>query len=472
LQRSLSLSPFSLESHFAAMENNKQFPLLISVSLWTIGGLLGGLVGSLTAVMLTQEIKQILDFVSGLGPIWLLLLPLLGVTLSVLVLFGLGQGVPAQTLVPRQDASLDQRLKQTWYSFPHDVARADLTGDVVNTVGAEERFPWQRTPLRALAILSTVGLGAPMGTESPAAHIGVATGVWLSSINPALRRFVRPAAIGGGAAGVSALMGIPLVGSFFMFELSQRRQIPLTPERAAAMLAGGVVGWGVNFIFKLSLIRLVVPSVPPANVWDAATAALFIGAIAGVITSLSSEAIYWARGLQKQTRPATRLLFGGLTMLLLAIVIAQVASPAAALGPGGGAIIWAESVETTPYHLLAVSLLRAASTTAAVVAGGCGGVFVPFLAIGDLSGRGFAVAFGVPADLAGAAGAAAGIAGGYRLPLTAVAMVLGVGGTETAKLTCLATVGVATLSGLMTARTVNQISSWLAAIRQIRSSGN
>ena len=441
------------------MENNKQFPLLISVSLWTIGGLLGGLIGSLTAVTLTQAIKQILDVVSRRGTIWLLLLPLLGITLAVLILFGLGQGAPVQTLVPRQDANLDQRLKQTWYSFPHDVARADLTGDVVNTAGTEERFPWKRAPLRALAILSTVGLGAPMGTESPAAHIGVATGVWLSSRNPALRQLVRPAAIGGGAAGVSALMGIPLVGSFFMFELSQRRQIPLTPERAAAMLAGGVAGWGVNFIFKLSLIRLVVPSVPPAGLWDAVAAALFIGAIAGVITSLSSEAIYWARGLQKQTRPATRLLFGSLAMLVLAIVTAQVASPAAALGPGGGAIVWAESVETTPYHLLAVSLLRAASTMAAVVAGGCGGVFVPFLAIGDLSGRVFAAAFGIPADLAGAAGAAAGIAGGYRLPLTAVAMVLGVGGPATARLTCLATVGIASLSGLIASRLAYQFSS-------------
>jgi H+/Cl- antiporter ClcA len=51
-------------------------------------------------------------------------------------------------------------------------------------------------------------------------------------------------------------------------------------------------------------------------------------------------------------------------------------------------------------------------------------------------------------DLAGAAGAAGGIAGGYRLPLTAVAMVLGIGGPMTAKLTCLATVAFAFLAGV------------------------
>ena len=51
-------------------------------------------------------------------------------------------------------------------------------------------------------------------------------------------------------------------------------------------------------------------------------------------------------------------------------------------------------------------------------------------------------------DLAGAAGAAGGIAGGYRLPLTAVAMELGLGGPPQATLTCLATIGIAYLAGL------------------------
>ncbi|MFM2379391.1 MAG: hypothetical protein RLZZ143_1969 [Cyanobacteriota bacterium] len=445
------------------MANNKPQPLLTRVGPWTVAGLLGGLIGSLAAVLLTEAIKQTLRIASGLANFWLLLLPLVGVTLAVLVLFGLGRGQPVQTLAPREaTASGRWGSLMAWYSFPHDIARADLTGDVVNASGAEERFPWNLAPLRALAILSTVGLGAPMGTESPAAHIGVATGTWLGSINPALRQLVRPLAIGGGAASVSALMGIPLVGSFFMFELSQRRQVPITPERVAAMLAGGLVGWGVNAAFKLQLIRLVVPQVAPTDFWDAVGATLLIGAIAGMITALTGEAIYWARGLRD--RPATRLLIGGLMMLLLAIVIGRVAIPAAAFGPGGAAIVWAEDTETTPYHLLAVALLRAAFTTAAVLAGGCGGVFVPFLAIGDLSGRVFATTFEISGDLAGAAGAAAGIAGGYRLPLTAVAMVLGVGGPAAAQLTCLATVVVAALSGLVAARVANQLSSSLRAM--------
>ena len=85
---------------------------------------------------------------------------------------------------------------------------------------------------------------------------------------------------------------------------------------------------------------------------------------------------------------------------------------------------------------------------------GCGGLFVPFLAIGDLAGRVFAPSLRVPDDLAGAAGAAGGISGGYHLPFTAIAMVLGQGGPRLAMLTCLATVAVAGFTGTIVASLV------------------
>jgi H+/Cl- antiporter ClcA len=435
-----------------------------AIAAWAAAGLLGGLIGCLAAVALTELIKLSLAAAAGLGPASLRLLPLLGVGLAVLILFGLGKGQSVQTIAPRKTLrpGVAPDSLAAWYSFPHDIARADLTGDVVNAAGVEERFPWNLAPLRALAILATVGLGAPMGTESPAAHIGVATGSWLGSAVPALRALARPLAIGGGAASVSALIGIPLVGSFFMAELAARRQIPLSAPRAAAMLAGGLSGWAVHTAFQLDLIRLVVPRVPPGGFLAALQATLCIGVLAGALTALTGEAIYWARGWRD--RPLTRLLIGGAALLLLALLIGVLATPAAAFGPGGAAIIWAETTSPTPLRLLALALLRAAATTAAVLAGGCGGVFVPFLAIGDLCGRVFAAPFGIAADLAGAAGAAAGIAGGYRLPFTAMAMVLGVGGPEGAQFTSMATVLVAALSGLVTARAANALSTLVRSL--------
>ena len=72
----------------------------------------------------------------------------------------------------------------------------------------------------------------------------------------------------------------------------------------------------------------------------------------------------------------------------------------------------------------------------------------------------------MPSDLAGAAGAAGGIAGGYRLPFTAVALVLGLGGPQSATLTCLATVGVATLAGVGAGMVLDRLSAMRAGARR------
>ena len=156
-------------------------------------------------------------------------------------------------------------------------------------------------------------------------------------------------------------------------------------------------------------------------------------------------------------------------MAAAATVVAAIATPSAAVGPGGGAAAWADTTDAAALTLLAVALLRAAATTAAVAAGGCGGVFVPFLAIGDISGRAFAPTFGLPSDLAGAAGAAGGIAGGYRLPFTAAALVLGLGGPSTATVTCLATVGVATIAGLGAGLALDRLTSLRSVVAARRS---
>ena len=322
---------------------------------------------------------------------------------------------------------------------------ADISGELVESAGEEERLPWRLAPARVVAIIATVGLGAPMGTESPAAHIGVSAAAFMTDRGQRWRRLARPAAVGGGAAGVAALIGNPLVGTAFILELGRRRDAPLSLERVTAAVMGGLVGWGMNVTFDLDLIRLNVPDVAPGGLSVAIATALLAGAVAGIITSLTGAAIYGARGWQAS--PVVRLVLGGLTVAAAAIAIAAIATPAAAVGPGAGAATWAGTTDAAAFTLLTVALLRAVATTAAVAAGGCGGVFVPFLAIGDIAGRVLAPTFGVPSDLAGAAGAAGGIAGGYRLPITAAALVIGLGGPRSATLTCLATVAIAYLVG-------------------------
>jgi len=396
---------------------------------------LGGLLGGFFVVGVTLVLKAGMDFVSAQDTWVVVVVPSLGLALAVLILQGFGKSAVAGGGAPAD----------AWRTFPASVVRADISADVVDSAGEEERLPWRLAPIRTLAIIATVASGGAMGTEAPAAYLGVAAGVCLGDRGRWWRRLLRPAALAGGASGVAALMALPIVGTAFMLELGRRRSAPLTAERVLAAVIGGFIGWGINATFHLELIRLVVPKESPERFAQAAITALFIGAASGAISALAAMAVYRAKNWQ--ARPVVRLALGGTALVVTALLLAAIASPSAAAGPGSGAILWAENVNALPMTLLAVCLLRAAVTTAEVAAGGCGGVFIPFLAVGDIAGRVFAPGLGVGNDLAGAAGAAGGIAGGYHLPLTAVAMVLGVGGPPLATLTCLATVAVAWVAG-------------------------
>lgn len=429
-----------------------------TIGTYALGGLLGGLAGGAFVVIVTLALKAILDYVSRQAVPVLIAAPLLGLTLTVLVLQVYARTETARDRPATRRADVAEPAHK-WRTFPRGAIQADITGDVVDSAGVEERFPWRLTPIRTLAIFSTVGLGAAMGTEAPAAYFGVAAGAFLGDRGRWLRRLLRPAALGGGAAGVAALMGISLVGTAYMLELGHRHKVPLRIERLVAALIGGFVGSGIDKAFGLSLIRLVVPKEPPGNFAQAAITALFVGTLSGAITSVAGWAIYRAK--KWHASPAVRLSVGALATAITAVTLINIAAPSAGVGPGGGAILWAESANALPLTLLAVAILRAVATTSAVVAGGCGGVFVPFLAIGDLGGRVFAPALGIGNDLAGAAGAAAGISGGYHLPFTAAAMVLGVGGPHFATLTSLATVVTAAFVGSGTASFFDRLSGLL-----------
>jgi len=400
-----------------------------------LGGLLGGLVGGAFVIVVTSALKAMIDVISAQDAWLLVACPLVGLALTTLVLYGVGRSGDIRPSHPAD----------RWRTFPPGVVRADLTSDVVSTAGHEENFPWRLAPLRLAAIVATVGSGAGMGTEAPAEHLGSALGAYVGDHGTRWRRFLRPAVIAGGAAGVAALMGIALIGTAYVLEIGRRNEARYSVERVIPALIGGCVGWAMNVGLDLDLIRLVVPKESPSYVGEALIAIVVIGALSGLLTSFAASAIHHAQ--KWSASPVVRLALGGLAAGAAAISLALIAEPIAGFGPGGGAILWAENTVALPTTLLVVAVLRAVFTTAAAAAGGCGGIFVPLLAIGDIAGRVFAPALGVGNDLAGAAGAAGGIAGGYRLPLTATAMVIGVGGPHAAMLTCLGVVAVAYVVG-------------------------
>lgn len=407
------------------------------------GALIGGTLGAVFVVAVTATIKFLLGVVSQQESWVTLAAPFLGIAGSAALLYFFAQGRAQQQVV---EADTAPQNFMAWLRAPSNALRADLTGDVVRSAGREEQFPWRLAPLRALAIIFTVGSGAPMGTESPAAHLGVAAGSSVGGLKGRLADLVRPAAISGGAAGIAVLMGLPIVAIVFMLELGHRNRAPLSPHRLLAAGIGATIGWAINAGFELNFIRLITPLTGPESFARAVGLAVLVGLVSGALSSAMGAGIYRAR--RWSSRPLVKVALGGLVLLACILVIRLLATPDAALGPGGGAISWAEGVQASMWVLLLVAVLRAVATTATVAAGGTGGLFVPLLAIGDLVGRALAPVVGAGATLAASAGAAGAIAGGYRLPLTAIALIVNLGGPPGAVITSIATVGVAVAASI------------------------
>ena len=100
-----------------------------------VGGVAGGLLGALFAAGTTQIIKSILAVVTRQDRWVLMVLPLVGVTVAVLLLQFVGHGEGVQRV---DDSEAPRRIFGRWRLFPNDVARADLTADVVTNAGEED----------------------------------------------------------------------------------------------------------------------------------------------------------------------------------------------------------------------------------------------------------------------------------------------------------------------------------------------
>src|SRR5215472_14704043 len=311
---------------------SSRLPSTIATS--ALGGVLGGSLAAALVIGFTEILKGMLAVVSRQHTSVIIVVPLIGLSLSVLVLYGFG--LSGETESPKHPG-----WARAWRTFAPRASRSDLTGDMVGSAGEEELFPWRLAPIRMLAMIATVGFGAAMGTEAPAAYLGVATGAALGGLGRWWRPLLRPAAVGGGAAGVAALMGIPLLGTAYILELGRRHHAPLNAERVTAALAGGFVGWLLHVALNVDLLRLVVPKEPPHSFQQAMITALLIGVLSGTITAISGAAIYRAKAYM--VHPIIRLTLSGLVLGAAAVILAMIAAPSAAVGPGSGAIRWVES---------------------------------------------------------------------------------------------------------------------------------
>jgi len=224
----------------------------------------------------------------------------------------------------------------------------------------------------------SIGIGASVGREGPAVHLGASIAGWIATHLRLGRNLSRSLLGCGAAAAVAASFNAPLAGALFAHEvvvghyaLSSFAPVVISSV-AATMVSRGWFGNAPSFL------------IPPLNLgsWTEfpvfAALGLACALVAVSFQHLTSQCETWSRRLPgpQWLRPAA----GGLLVGLVALAFPQVL--------GVGYDITDDTLKglVGPVLLVALLLAKLAATAISLGSGLPGGVFGPALVLGALLG--------------------------------------------------------------------------------------
>lgn len=273
--------------------------------------------------------------------------------------------------------------------------------------------------LKALTSALTIGTGGSAGREGPIAQIGAAIGSRLAQAFRLPAVTVSTMTAAGAAAGIAAAFNAPLGGMAFSLEVVLRA---ITAGPFAMVVLATVVAATVSRGLHGSAAYFTVPQYKIVH-----NAELFLYLLLGIACGLLSKlfvwALYWAEDefeLRSRVDPVWQPALGGL------LVGAVGFFAPGALGTGHGVI---EMALRGGFGVAALCLLfgaKIAATCFTLGSGGSGGIFMPCLFLGAMTGAALGRLFAIP--LSGIiepgayamVGMAAFFAGATHAPLTAI----------------------------------------------------
>jgi CIC family chloride channel protein len=226
--------------------------------------------------------------------------------------------------------------------------------------------------------------------------------------------------VAGAAAGVAAIFKAPATGAIFAIE------VPYQDELARRMLLPALVSAATGYLAFVSVngtARLFpIAGEPTFNLRDL-VGAVALGVAAGLAARAFAAALRKAKTIAQRRHPLVPLL-AGLVLAILFIAARVATGESLTFGPGYDTIQWALDPQHGAWIVLLVLVLRCMATAATLGGGGVGGLFIPLVVCGALTGRvvGGAVQ-SLDTTLFVVIGVAAFLGAGYRVPLAAVMFV-------------------------------------------------
>ncbi|MFP3905755.1 MAG: chloride channel protein [Acidimicrobiales bacterium] len=388
-------SPWSAASTVAARNELRELMSMarrVVFAAAITGVVVGVVVGVFDRVVDRELLERLLEAPVGVQ----MVLPGLGLVVSVLALRWIGAGA--------SPATTDEYLR----AFH----------------GLEARFDGRAFFARMVASAATLGSGGALGFEGPSVYFGTGIGHAFGTRVRALlaRDDVRLLLVAGAAAGVGAIFRAPATGAVFAIE------VPFRNELARRSLLPALVGAASGYLAFVA-INGTEPLFPVAGATlidgrDLVGAAL-VGITCGAGARMFGMVIRWAKGVADRSRalvvtPVAAVLLGGLVVASHAAFDGQ----ALTLGPGLPAIEWVFEIEATIWLLVLLGSMRVVATAATVAGSGTGGLFVPLVVQGAITGQAIGVLIGSHnPTLYPVLGIAAFLGAGYRVPLAAVMFV-------------------------------------------------
>ena len=168
---------------------------------------------------------------------------------------------------------------------------------------------------------------------------------------------------------------------------------------------------------------LGVTGSPPISFKDLA-AALILGLLAGIGARLFAFMLRSAKDLTQTVPTWLRVGTSGVALAAIFALTRLLAGQNLTTGPGYDTIIWALDPAHSVWLVAAILALRCVATSTAVAGGGVGGLFVPLVVAGALTGRIVGGTFNaLDTSLFTVIGVAAFLGAGYRVPLAGVMFV-------------------------------------------------
>jgi len=261
--------------------------------------------------------------------------------------------------------------------------------------------------------------GLSVGREGPSIQIGAAAGELVSKIGVKSKLEKHMIITGGAAAGLSAAFSAPISGMVFALEEIHRSFSPyILLVAASASLTADIIS-KIIFGLKPVLYFVQIPELPiNLYIWLLPAAAVF-----GLSGSLMNKMLLWVQSLYKKLPWYLQIFAALLIALPFGLFLPQV------LGGGANLIQLAESVTDLFGFIALLFICKIIFTSTSFGSGVPGGIFMPILAAGALSGSLFGMIashFGLPLQyipVFAVCGMAGAFASSVKAPVTGILLI-------------------------------------------------